>query len=188
MPTQEQRLVELIKSDQRITELLRAVRSLDVDQWCIAAGTIRNKVWDHLHGFTEPTLPSDIDVLVYDPHRAEARYEAALETELQHLVPGVQWEVVNQATVHTYVGDPGPFESTNDAMSRWADLATAVGVHLTVDDQVVVTAPAGLNDLFNLRVRPNLVTPTSRGVYQDRMDSKGWKEIWPLLTIEDVAD
>lgn len=58
----------------------------------------------------------------------------------------------------------------------------------TNDDQLAVIAPAGLNDLFDLRVRPNLLTPTPKAVYQDRMANKGWKETWPLLTIENVAD
>lgn len=140
MTNYEEQLIELVRSDDRIMGLLRAVRSLEIDQWCIAAGTIRNKVWDHLHGFVEPTLPSDIDVLIYD--------------------------------------------SIEQAMSRWADLVTAVGVQLMEDDRLQVVAPAGLDDLFNLRVRPNLITPTSLEVYRDRMANKGWPATWPRLQIE----
>lgn len=177
-------LVDLLKADDRVMRLLRAIRDLDLDSWCLAAGTIRNIVWDNLHGYTEPTLPSDVDVLVYDPLRTDPSYERELEGSLSTAVPDARWEVVNQATIHTYTGDPSPYTSIEDAMSRWADLVTAVGAHIDDNDEITIIAPGGLDDLFELRVRPNLATPTAAGVYRDRMASKGWKETWPQLTIE----
>lgn len=176
-------LVRLVKTDPRIMNLLRAVRTLDLDQWCIAAGTIRNKVWDDLHGYSQPTLPSDIDVLFYDAIRTEPAYESAIEQRLSGLVPTVHWEAVNQATVHTYTQE-APYRSIAEAMSRWADLVTAVGVYLTDTGEIEIIAPAGLDDLFQLRVRPNLVAPNAAAVYRHRMATKGWLERWPKLCIE----
>ncbi len=167
--------------------LLRAVRELGVEPWCVAAGTIRNVVWDHLHGHAEPTLPSDIDVLIYDAEQTDGAYERELEQRLSAIVPGVRWEVVNQATIHTYTGDRDPYVSIEDAMSRWADLVTAVGAHLDGADDVAIIAPGGLDDLFELRVRPNLATPTSAEVYRRRTTSKGWAERWPRLVIERLS-
>lgn len=184
----EARLVELLKADDRVMRLLRAVRDLGVEPWCVAAGTIRNVVWDDLHGFTDPTVPSDVDVLVYDPIRTDSGYERELTDLLSAAVPEVRWEVVNQATIHTYTGDTEPYASIGDAMSRWADLVTAVGAHLDVEDEISIIAPAGLEDLFALKVRPNLATPTAAAVYRERMASKGWKDRWPQLTIEGLPD
>jgi hypothetical protein len=166
--------------------LLRAVRTLDIDRWCIAAGVIRNKVWDDLHNYAEPTLSSDIDVLFYDAIRTESTYEDEIEKRLSESVPTVRWEVVNQATVHIYTKD-APYQSIEEAMSRWADLVTAVGVYLTDADEIGTIAPAGLDDLFNLRVRPNLVAPNAAAIYDRRMTTKGWLERWPKLTIEKIA-
>jgi len=175
--------VRLIEADARIMSLLQAVRTLGLDQWCIAAGAIRNKVWDDLHNYAEPTLPSDIDVLFYDAVRTEPAYENDIEQQLSELVPDVHWEAVNQATVHTYTKD-APYQSIEEAMSRWADLVTAVGAYLTDTGEVGIIAPAGLSDLFHLKVRPNLVTPNATAVYHHRMTTKGWLERWPKLTIE----
>jgi hypothetical protein len=169
-------------------DLLRTVRSLGLDQWCVAAGTIRNLVWDHLHALPEPTLPSDIDVLICDPLRTDPDYEQQLEAKLHAVHPGVTWEVVNQATINTYTGDPNPYTSIEDAMSRWADLVTAVGAHLDDNDKITIIAPGSLDDLFELRVRPNIKTPTSAEVYRDRMATKGWQQRWPLLRIEPAAE
>lgn len=183
----EARLIELLSADGRVMRLLRAVRDLGIEPWCIAAGTVRNLVWDDLHGFTDPTLPSDVDVLVYDSV-ADRSYERELESRLYATVPEVRWEVVNQATIHLYNGDVEPYASIEDAMSRWADLVTAVGAHLGADDEVSIIAPGGIEDLFALRVRPNLATPTAAEVYRERMASKGWKDRWPRLTIEGLPD
>lgn len=175
-------LVTLIRDDRWIMDLLRAVRAMRLPQWCIAAGVIRNKVWDHLHGHSERTLPGDIDVLFYDRDRIEETYEAELERRLAALVPDVRWEAVNQATVHAYTGD-APYESIEHAMSRWADPVTAVGAYLTCEDQIAIVAPCGLHDLFGLVVRPNLVAPNAAAVYRKRMATKRWIERWPKLTI-----
>jgi len=174
-------LTDLVQLDPWIMDLLRAVRAIHLQDWCIAAGVIRNKVWDHLHGHGDRTTPADIDVLFYDRY-TDATYEADVESRLAAAVPGVRWEAVNQAIVHSYTKE-APYASIEEAMSRWADPVTAVGVHLTPEEQVVIRAPFGLRDLFGLIVRPNLVTPDAAAVYRERMTTKRWIERWPRLTI-----
>jgi len=176
------KLTDLVRSDAWMMDLLRAVRAIHLQEWCIAAGVVRNKVWDHLHGHTDRTIPADVDVLFYDRDRTDASYEADIENRLAAVVPSVRWEAVNQATVHVYTQD-APYQSIEQAMSRWADPVTAVGVHLTPEEQIVITAPFGLRDLFGLVVRPNLVTPNAAAVYRERMTMKRWIERWPKLTV-----
>ena len=175
-------LTALVRSDPWIMDLLRAVRALHLQKWCIAAGVIRNKVWDHLHGYGDRTLPADIDVLFYDRDRTDDAYEADIESRLATIVPGVRWEAVNQAAIHSYTRD-APYESIEQAMSRWADPVTAVGAHLTDEEQITILAAFGLHDLFGLVVKPNLVTPNAAAVYRERMIMKGWIARWPKLTI-----
>lgn len=177
-------LVRLIRQDEWTMDLLRNVRSLGLDDWCVAAGAIRNLVWDDVHSHVDKTYPGDIDVLIYDQKNTDPAYEAGLEHQLTQLDSRVRWEVTNQATIHTYVGDEVGYCSIEHAMSRWADLVTAVGAWLDDADVLTVVAPGGLGDLFELRVRPNLVTPTSAATYHHRMTSKGWQERWPKLDIE----
>src|ERR671919_519571 len=74
------RLAALVRSDAWLMDLLRVVRTLDLADWCIAAGAIRNLVWDHLHGHSQRTPPSDIDVLFYDSKRIETGYQAEIES------------------------------------------------------------------------------------------------------------
>ena len=161
-------------------QLLRAARELNLPDWCIAAGAVRNLVWDDLHAHAHRNLPSDIDLLFFDA--TSTRDEADIERALQLKIPEVAWEPVNQATIHHYNRDR-PYVSTADALSRWAETATAVGVYLTDDDQIEIVAPLGLEDLFDIIARPNLVAPDAAQVYRERLQTKGWAEKWPRLRV-----
>lgn len=178
----ESRLVNLIRADAWIIDLLRDVRSLQLPEWCIAAGVIRNNVWDHLRNYSDRTEPSYIDVLFFDQERAAGSYQGDVEERLSALMPGVNWEAVKQAAVHRYHNDT-PYESIEAAMLRWADQVTAVGAYFTDDDQIVIVAALGLQDLFDMVVTPNLLTSNADRDYRIRMRSKRWNERWPKLTV-----
>jgi len=59
----EQRIIQLIKSDELRMKALRLVASLHLPDWLIAAGFVRNAVWDSLLDVTTPL--NDIDVIYY---------------------------------------------------------------------------------------------------------------------------
>ena len=44
------RIEELMFLDQQRMEMLKVVAGLALPDCCIAAGFVRNLVWDHLHG------------------------------------------------------------------------------------------------------------------------------------------
>ena len=176
-------IIRLIRADPWLMGLLETVRNIGLAQWCIAAGAVRNLVWDHLHGYDTRNYPSDVDVLYYDGVRTDSGYEVEIGRRLSAVRSDVQWEAVNQATVHHYTGEPRPYASIEEAMSRWADPVTAVGVCLSGDDQLTVTAPCGLDDLFGMIVRPNLVAPDAARVYRERVTTKNWLTRWPKLKI-----
>ena len=69
-------------------EQLRAVRRLALPDWCIAAGFVRNRVWDHLHGIVPSRAPADIDVLYYEAGDLSKESEAGYERRLGELLPG----------------------------------------------------------------------------------------------------
>ena len=110
-------------------EQLRAVRALALPDWCIAAGFVRNRVWDHLHGIVPARTPADIDVLYYDAADLSKEREFEFEDRLDDLLPGLPWQVRNQARMHVWKGLP-QHKSTSDAMTYWLETVTAVGVRL----------------------------------------------------------
>ena len=168
--------------------MLQAVRDCDRPEWAVGAGAIRSLVWDYLHGYTEPTPLSDVDVVYFDPNDLSAERDAHLEAALRERLPGVPWEATNQAGVHlwyaNYFGGDGvePLTSVADGVGTWPETATCVGVRLEQDDSLIVIAPLGLDDLFDMVVRHN-ERRASVAQYRKRLAEKGVKEKWPLVTI-----
>jgi len=174
----------IIAQDPVGMEQLRAVRSLALPDWCIAAGFVRNRVWDHLHGVVPPRAPADIDVLYYDAADLSREREYEFEDRLDDLLPGLPWQVRNQARMHLRKGLP-QHKSTADSMTYWLETVTAVGVRLETDDTLSVVAPLGTEDLIGLRCRPTAFGRTLLGEYEGRIAQKRWRELWPKVRFLD---
>ena len=108
-------VARIIAEDALAMEQLRAVRELALPDWCIAAGFVRNRVWDHLHGIVPARPPVDIDVLFYDATDLTPKRETAYEAALDRLMPGRPWQVRNQARMHVWKELP-QHRDTADAM------------------------------------------------------------------------
>jgi uncharacterized protein len=59
----ERLVIELISSDITRMHALHAVASLRLPDWLIAAGFVRNAIWDYL--FDKKTPLNDADVIYY---------------------------------------------------------------------------------------------------------------------------
>jgi len=159
---------------------LRLVRSLELPQCYIAAGYIRNYVWDRLHGFQYRASHSDIDVVYYDASDCSETRDLELEQKLIQITGCTKWSVKNQARMHVRNGT-APYSSTEDALSRWPETATAVGARLNELDEAVICAPYGLDYLFRMIVRQSPMFG-DRDYYLGRVSQKKWLEMWPNLT------
>ena len=173
-------IADIITRDPVAMIQLRAVRKLALPDWCIAAGFVRNRVWDHLHGIVPAREPVDIDVLYFDAGDLSKEREAEHERRLTVLLPGLPWQVRNQARMHVWKDLP-PHRDTADAMIYWLETVTAVGVRLEDDDQLTVVAPLGTDDLLGLRCRPTAFGRTRRDEYEARIAAKQWREMWPRV-------
>jgi uncharacterized protein len=177
-------IADIIAHDPVGMEQLRAVRSLDLPDWCIAAGFVRNRIWSHLHGISPVPAPADIDVLFFDPADVSKEREFDYEDRLDDLLPGLPWQVRNQARMHLPKGLP-QHESTAHAMTFWLETVTAIGVRLEADESLTVIAPLGTDDLLNLVCRPTAFGLTLRSDYEKRIAQKRWRELWPRVRFLD---
>jgi hypothetical protein len=168
-------------------EALQAVASLRLEAWCIGAGAVRNLVWDHLHGRTEPSALADVDVAYFDQADLNPSREKVLQSALQSVAPDLPWEVTNQAAVHlwfeSYFGHKvEPLHSLEEAVASWPEYATSVGVTLDAQQEVRILAPWGLEDLFGIVVRRN-PTRVSVETYRQRIEQKRYSERWPKVKV-----
>ena len=181
------RLIALAQASPWLPSALRAVRNLGLASWCIGAGALRNLVWDALHDHASPTPLKDVDVAYFDPTDLTDARERDLQGRLEASLPGLPWEVTNQAAVHLwyerYFGNPVlPLASLEEGLSTWPEYATCVGVWMRADGGLEVIAPHGLEDLFALTVRRNPVR-VSPETYRQRIAEKDYRAKWPRLTI-----
>ena len=163
-------------------EVLRTVRKLELPDWMIGAGFVRNAIWDQLHEFVLFTSLADIDVIYFDPLHTNASLDSDIEYTLDGILPGMPWSVRNQARMHIRNNDR-PYTSSEDAIGHWIEVPTCIAVRLERDDTLNVFAPHGLQDLLNLDVRPTPSGIRKPEIYRKRILAKDWQRIWPKLQI-----
>ncbi|EGM70649.1 nucleotidyltransferase family protein [Shewanella sp. HN-41] len=186
------RLLEWIIQDSERSRVLQlaaqCAAAYTLPQWCLAAGFVRNLVWDRLHGFESSPL-NDIDLIYYCPLDTRPERDRAIEAYLYRLAPELPWSVKNQARMHLKNRD-APYISCLDAMAHWPELETAVGIcyspnGLTCADSIkspyMLITPFGLQSLFALKLSPN--PRRALAVCQRRIAAKGWLSRYPLLCL-----
>jgi hypothetical protein len=178
-------LAEVLCGAPWLMGALRAARAVDAPDWLITAGAIRDAVWDSLHGRPLTALPRDIDLGYFDPADLTRERDQAVERALCERAPGLPWDVKNQAAVHLWYGarfgaEVPRFERIADAVATFPETATCVGVRLLDDDDLLVVAPYGVDDLFGCVCRHNPAR-VSAAFYERRVAEKGWRERWPRM-------
>ncbi|UTW55736.1 nucleotidyltransferase family protein [Kordiimonas sp. SCSIO 12610] len=176
-------LLKLLHDDNYAIDILKCVHS-QIPHAFVAAGFIRNRIWDHLYGNNGLYPDTDIDVIYFDKSNKNPEIDYALEASLEAKI-SAPWQVRNQARMHEYSGLK-PFRSLEHAMAHWPETATAIGVRLSAEQKLEFIAPFGFDDLLNhtLRITPNMKKHNLPG-FQRRFAEKGWLERWPRLKVLD---
>lgn len=166
-------------------DMLRAVAELDLPDAWIAAGAVRNAVWDRLHGYADSTPLADVDVIWFDAARTDRGLDTELENRLAGRMADVNWSVKNQARMHIRNGDP-PYRDSLDAMRFWPETATCVAARLGGNTGIELATAYGCDDLVSLILRP---TPRFAGseAFRTRVGGKRWLAIWPRLRLTGLS-
>jgi uncharacterized protein len=174
-------ILGLIRADPWMMRVLGAAAVLGLPDWMIGAGFVRNKVWDHLHGFANAEVQTaDIDLIYFDPTDLRESTEKAYDRQLRAACD-VNWSAKNQARMHEVTGD-APYTSAADGLAHWVESATCVAVTLQ-GGALRLIAPHGISDLTGLIVRRSPGFARGIGVLQERVASKRWLETWPRLRV-----
>lgn len=181
----ESDIIRLVKEDAWMMGILASAAVLQLPDWWVCAGFVRSKIWDVQHGYTERTPLQDIDVIYYDRSELHPEDDQSLEARLKQHHPGIPWSVKNQARMHK-VNDLKPYRSSTDSISKFPETATALGLSLREDGEVILNAPYGVEDVLQLVVRPSpyfAANPHLWPVYEKRIATKNWQTIWTGLRV-----
>ncbi len=179
------RVADVLRRSPVVMTALLAAREIAAPEWLVSAGAIRDAVWDDLHDRPLNAVPRDVDLSYFDLSDLSPERDAAIEAALARAAPDLPWEAKNQAAVHLwYPGRFGvavpPFGSCAEAIATFPETASCVGVRLLKNDDLLVIAPYGLDDLLNGVCRHNPARVTAE-YFAARQATKGWRERWPRL-------
>lgn len=97
MENYSDKIIQWIEKDSFRMRALACVAESEIPQAFLAAGFVRNLVWDALHHKETPTPLNDLDVIYFDSDESDPERYKAYELELQELMPEANWQVRNQA-------------------------------------------------------------------------------------------
>ena len=183
----EAQLAAIVRADPTLMQVLTTVRELELPDWRLFSGAVYQGVWNDRTGRPVGYGVKDYDIGYFDPDTSWGaedvfikRTAAAFGEPLRSLV-----EVRNQARVHLWFEDHfkepyEPLTHTDEALSQFVAPAFGVGVRLEADDAISIAAPFGLQDVFDMVIRPN----------PNRPKAAGWDKVvasararWPELTV-----
>ena len=182
-------------------DILTIIRDLELKDSWLAAGSVRNFIWNLLSDKPAFDRETDVDVIFFDP---DVSYEEtlAIENKLREDFPQYQWELKNQVYMHQHQWElknqvymhqhsphTAPYRNSCDAMSKYPERCTAVGLRLHADTTLELFAPYGLEDILNFQVRPTphfLENEDRMKLYQKRLSKKNWREKWKNLTFKNT--
>ena len=62
-------LTELISNNDEMMKDLKMMRALNLPNWLIAAGYVRNYIWDTLHGYSTRTPLNELTSFITTPKK-----------------------------------------------------------------------------------------------------------------------
>lgn len=175
------KIFKWLREDSPRFEALQLAQTLELPDWCIGAGFVRNLVWDKIFN-TEPHTLNDLDLIYFDSENIQEKQDRQFE----HLLLGQSkhpWSVKNQARMHLRNQDR-PYQNTAHAMSHWVEVETAIGTRL-VDNHLELIAPFGLSALMAGTITLNPKRPKPND-FKKRVREKNWQQHWPGLQIADT--
>ena len=182
----ETEILDSFRENSEMMAILTIIRDLELKDSWLAAGSVRNFIWNLLSEKPAFDRETDVDVIFFDP---EVSYEEtlAIENKLREDFPQYQWELKNQAYMHQHSPHTAPYRNSCDAMSKYPERCTAVGLSMQADATLELFAPYGLEDILNFQVRPTphfLENQDRMKLYQQRLSKKNWQEKWKNLTFK----
>lgn len=185
MTQMEQQIITWLRDEPLHLQALTQARGLGLNDAWLAAGFVRNLVWDRLHGYAHTTALNDIDVVYFNPQDCSAHADERYEQLLRAASPELPWSVKNQARMHERHGHQ-PYASSAEAMSHWVEVETAIGARMNANGQIELNAPLGLEALFTFTITPN-PRHAIAAVFAERVSSKGWLKTWPKLEVKNQS-
>lgn len=156
------RLETILRASPSLMTVMETARDLALPDWLIFSGALYQRVLNHLTGRPEDYGIKDYDLGYFDLDTSYEAEDAVIRQVAASFNPPLDAmvEVRNQARVHIWFQmkfgeEYAPLGSTEEALERFVSPLFAVGARLEPAGDMTIIAPFGLEDLFDMRLRPN---------------------------------
>ncbi|MGT2912138.1 nucleotidyltransferase family protein [Streptococcus cameli] len=182
----KEKMKQLLASDPDIQCILRILAKLQLQDAWLCAGTVRNFLWNHLSGKPAFDKETDIDLIFYDK-KISWEETSKIEENLKIRYPQYKWELKNQVDMHIHSPNTLPYQSARDAMSKYPETCTAIGIRYTGENDMELFLPYGIESITSFLIEPTphfREDPQRMAVYKERLAKKDWFSKWPQLRIK----
>ncbi|MEO1430474.1 MAG: nucleotidyltransferase family protein [Cyanobacteria bacterium J06633_8] len=171
--------LQQILANSPIAEVLPAISELNLPDWWLAGGALRNTVWHSIFGENCQLFINDFDIAFFD-ETGDRNQELAAKATLTNLFPDYLFDIKNQASFARWRSGRKSYISTEDGIKNWLHTTAAIGVRLDSQENWEFFTPYGLDDLFNGIVRP---TPTNIDNPDAQRKADGFLQKCPCLRL-----
>lgn len=188
-------LEQILKTSKNIMTILKILEEYkkenkDFENYYLSAGCINQTVFNYYHNYDINYGIEDYDIVYYDEdtsYEKEDKIIKDLEVKLKSL--NLSFDIKNEKRVpiwynEKYNANRKDYSSVEEAISRWGTTITCIGVRIE-NDKLFVCAPYGLNDLFNLTLRP-VKTDFTKEMYERKVAK--WTSKWKYLKALDYDE
>ena len=183
-------LESILNKSKKIKEILRVLEQYskenqDFKNYYLAAGCVNQTIFNYYHNYDLDYGIGDYDIVYYDEDTSYEKEDIIikdLKERLKYL--DLKFDIKNEKRVQIWYNEKyktnrKEYESVEDAISKWGTTITCLGVRME-NNKLIVCAPYGLNDLFNLILRPVKIDFTKED-YEKKVTK--WTSKWKLLKV-----
>ena len=183
-------LESILNKSKKIKEILRVLEQYskenqDFKNYYLAAGCINQTIFNYYHNYDLDYGIGDYDIVYYDEDTSYEKEDIIikdLKERLKYL--DLKFDIKNEKRVNIWYNEKyktnrKEYESVEDAISKWGTTITCLGVRME-NNKLIVCAPYGLNDLFNLILRPVKID-FAKEDYEKKVTK--WTSKWKLLKV-----
>lgn len=181
-------LIEIVESNEELMKVFEVLDEISLTQYYVGAGAIAQSIWNKVTDKHQNYGISDVDIVYYNSDNLTEDEEKRIAAEIKERIPEfpLKVDVKNEARVHLWYKekfgyDIEPYKSLEDAVNSWPTTATSLGIRREDQNEWVVYAPFGIDDIFDLKVVSNSRQITEE-IFMQKVEK--WTGKWEELSVE----
>ncbi|MCF7486749.1 nucleotidyltransferase family protein [Vibrio sp. A2-1] len=179
----KQKLKNLIQQVPELIETANVCREVGLPNFYIAGGAITQIIWNDIENKPLLDQVKDFDVVYFNSTSAitEDEFKNRIRSGLSHCV---DVDVKNQATIHEHYAKKfgcfiQPYYRVEQGIESWLS-AFAIGFTLDDSGDIKLFAPYGVEDAFDMLIKPNKRAMTEANY--NKMTT-GYKARWQQVKV-----